>query len=152
MSRSVHPFRDWLNAKEDEHREFKEAKNNFHFEKLVKYCAALANESGGSIVLGVTDKPPRKIVGSRALGQSPPDRHKAERAVVPRIGTRVWLRESCERPRMSQIFIGAIGGRLDNTMGCVTVVWLGKFIHQSDQERNQNANDATGCRANGVAW
>ena len=40
---------DWLNAKEDEHLEFKEAKNNFHFEKLVKYCAALANEGTSSI-------------------------------------------------------------------------------------------------------
>ena len=34
----------WLKGKEDEHLEFKEAKQNFHFEKLVKYCAALANE------------------------------------------------------------------------------------------------------------
>ena len=67
MSRTNHPLRDWLNAKEDEHLEFKEAKNNFHFEKLVKYCAALANEGGGSIVLGVTDKRPRKIVGSQVF-------------------------------------------------------------------------------------
>jgi ATP-dependent DNA helicase RecG len=54
----------WLDAKEDEHLEFKEAKNNFHFDSLVKYCAALANEGGGSIVLGVTDSRPRHVVGS----------------------------------------------------------------------------------------
>ncbi len=28
----------WLQGKEDEHLEFKEAKNRFDFEKLVKYC------------------------------------------------------------------------------------------------------------------
>jgi ATP-dependent DNA helicase RecG len=60
-------LQQWLGAKESEHLEFKEAKNNFHFEKLVKYCAALANEGGGSIVLGVTDKRPRRIVGSQAF-------------------------------------------------------------------------------------
>jgi ATP-dependent DNA helicase RecG len=52
---------------ETEHLEFKEAKNNFHFETLVKYCCALANEGGGSMILGVTDKRPRRIVGSKAF-------------------------------------------------------------------------------------
>lgn len=52
---------------ESEHIEFKEAKNNFHFEKLVDYCVALANEGGGRIILGVTDKPPRKVVGTTAF-------------------------------------------------------------------------------------
>jgi ATP-dependent DNA helicase RecG len=52
---------------EHEHIEFKEAKNNFHFEKLVDYCVALANEGGGRIVLGVTDKPPRRVVGTSAF-------------------------------------------------------------------------------------
>ncbi len=51
---------------DNEHLEFKEAKNNFHFDTLVRYCAALANEGGGRIVFGVTDKRPRRIVGSRA--------------------------------------------------------------------------------------
>lgn len=52
---------------EGEHVEFKEAKNNFHFEKLVDYCVALANEGGGRIILGVTDKLPRKVVGTQAF-------------------------------------------------------------------------------------
>jgi ATP-dependent DNA helicase RecG len=59
----------WLTAKEDEHLEFKGAKANFHFEKLVKYCAALANEGGGSIILGVTDKRPRRVFGSTAFAE-----------------------------------------------------------------------------------
>lgn len=56
-----------LERDEDEHLEFKEAKRHFDFEELVKYCVALANEGGGRIILGVTDKRPRKIVGSGAF-------------------------------------------------------------------------------------
>ncbi|MBN2543375.1 putative DNA binding domain-containing protein [bacterium] len=56
-------------AKEGENLEFKEAKNSYSFEKLVEYCAALANEGGGKIVLGVTDKRPRIVVGSQAFTQ-----------------------------------------------------------------------------------
>jgi ATP-dependent DNA helicase RecG len=56
---------DLFDRKEDEHLEFKEAKNHFDFEKLVKYCAALANEGGGRIILGVTDKRPRRVVGTQ---------------------------------------------------------------------------------------
>ncbi len=52
---------------ETEHVEFKEAKNRYDFEELVGYCCALANEGGGSIVLGVTDKLPRRIVGTAAF-------------------------------------------------------------------------------------
>ena len=57
---------EWLKEKEGEHFEFKEAKNDYSFDKLVKYCVALANEGGGRIILGVTDQPPRQIVGTGA--------------------------------------------------------------------------------------
>lgn len=58
-----------LNAKEGENLEFKEAKHSFDSETLAKYACALANEGGGEIVLGVTDKRPRKVVGSAAFSQ-----------------------------------------------------------------------------------
>jgi ATP-dependent DNA helicase RecG len=58
-----------LEAPEGEHFEFKEAKNNYHFEKLVKYASAIANYGGGMIVLGITDKRPRKVVGSKVFDQ-----------------------------------------------------------------------------------
>ena len=58
-----------MTSKEGEHLEFKEAGKSFHFETLAKYCAALANEGGGKIVLGVTDKRPRGVVGSQAFKQ-----------------------------------------------------------------------------------
>lgn len=69
MTATLQHLQQWLDAKENEHLEFKEAKNNFHFDKLLKYCAALANEGGGEIVLGVTDKKPRQVVGSQAFDQ-----------------------------------------------------------------------------------
>jgi len=65
VSVSVEQLEKWLEVNsETEHLEFKEAKSNFHFEKMVDYCVALANEGGGHIVFGVTDKLPRQIVGT----------------------------------------------------------------------------------------
>ena len=58
---------EWLAAPEGRQLEFKTASTGFHFEKLVDYCVALANEGGGRIVLGVTDKPPRRVVGTAAF-------------------------------------------------------------------------------------
>lgn len=52
---------------ENEHLEFKEAKSSFEFEELVNYSVALANEGGGRMVLGITNKQPRKVVGSQAF-------------------------------------------------------------------------------------
>lgn len=58
----------WLSTEsESEHLEFKEAKQQYDFTKLLEYCVALANEGGGHLVLGVTDKRPRKIVGTKAF-------------------------------------------------------------------------------------
>ena len=60
-------FARWLAAPEGEHLEFKEAKRRYDFDVLVKYCCALANERGGHMVLGVSDKRPRQVVGSHAF-------------------------------------------------------------------------------------
>ncbi len=66
---TIEKVNEMLSAEEGENLEFKEAKNRFHFEKLAKYCAALANEGGGKIALGITDERPRKVVGSLAFNQ-----------------------------------------------------------------------------------
>jgi len=58
----------WLTAPaETEHLEFKQAKHQFDTTKLLRYCVALANEGGGHLVLGVSDKRPRQVVGSQAF-------------------------------------------------------------------------------------
>ena len=58
----------WLTgAPESEHLEFKEAKQQYDTTKLLRYCVALANERGGCLVLGVSDKLPRQVVGTAAF-------------------------------------------------------------------------------------
>ncbi len=58
----IEQLNEILASKEGENLELKEAKTNYPFDKLVRYCAALANEGGGKIVLGVSDKRPRMVV------------------------------------------------------------------------------------------
>jgi ATP-dependent DNA helicase RecG len=63
----------WLaGGPETEHLEFKAARQQYDTNKLLRYCVALANEGGGYLVLGVSDKPPRQVLGTAAfanLGQ-----------------------------------------------------------------------------------
>ena len=47
--------------------EFKEAKVQFDFAALCKYCVAIANEGGGYLLFGIADKPPRQVVGTAAV-------------------------------------------------------------------------------------
>jgi ATP-dependent DNA helicase RecG len=59
---------NWLvAAKENEHLDFKEAKQQYDMTKLLRYCVAFANELGGHLVLGVSDSLPRKVVGTNAF-------------------------------------------------------------------------------------
>jgi ATP-dependent DNA helicase RecG len=78
-----------LNDREDEHLECKEAKNQYDFKKLVRYCAALANEGGGKLVLGVTDKPPRSVVGTKAY-ENP---HKIKSTLIEVLRLRIDVDE-----------------------------------------------------------
>ena len=67
MSEVLKQLEAWMSFPENEHLEFKEAKNRYDFQMLVRYCAALANEGGGKMILGITDQRPRKVVGTRAF-------------------------------------------------------------------------------------
>ena len=53
--------------KETQNLEFKEAKTGFDLNKTYEYCVAIANEGGGHLVFGVSDVPPRKVVGTTAV-------------------------------------------------------------------------------------
>lgn len=59
----------WMQETEGETLEFKQARNKFGLDELTEYAVALANEGGGKIILGVSDKRPRKVVGSTAFSQ-----------------------------------------------------------------------------------
>ena len=78
-----------LQKKEGENVEFKEAKQALGFRKLAEYCVALANERGGKLILGVTDKRPRRIVGSNAF----PNMEKIKRQLLDAIHLRVEIEE-----------------------------------------------------------
>jgi ATP-dependent DNA helicase RecG len=58
----------WRGASSEHQRlEFKEAKTQFDNRKLYTYCVALANEGGGQLLLGIEDKHPRTVVGTKAF-------------------------------------------------------------------------------------
>lgn len=59
-------FKEWLTKPEGLNLEFKKAENSFSESKdLPDYCAALANEGGGKLILGVTND--KQITGTKAF-------------------------------------------------------------------------------------
>jgi ATP-dependent DNA helicase RecG len=68
MTTTISQIDAWRAARsEHQNLEFKEAKTQFDNRKLFKYCVALANEGGGFLLLGIEDRPPRKVVGTAAF-------------------------------------------------------------------------------------
>jgi ATP-dependent DNA helicase RecG len=80
---------DWIAAPESTDLEFKTAATSYHFDKLVEYCVALANEGGGKILLGVTDKRPRTVVGTAAFNEP----GRTEAGLHSRLAHRVPIEE-----------------------------------------------------------
>jgi len=78
-----------LEAPEGEHFEFKEAKQRYDFDELVRYASALANCGGGKIVLGISNNRPRKVVGSNAFDQ--PERTR--KGFIERLHIKVDFKE-----------------------------------------------------------
>ena len=72
---------EWMEQIEGEHFEFKEAKTQFSFEELCKCACASANEEGGKILLGVTNRRPRRVVGTQAF----PQPEETRRALMDRV-------------------------------------------------------------------
>jgi ATP-dependent DNA helicase RecG len=68
MTTTLEELADLIAApREIEGLEFKAARSSYDGDKLIDYCVGIANDGGGKLVLGVTDKPPRKVVGTRAV-------------------------------------------------------------------------------------
>ena len=66
LKTSEQQFKDWLTKPEGLNLEFKKAEHSFSDSKdLPDYCAALANEGGGKLILGVTND--KEIVGTKAF-------------------------------------------------------------------------------------
>lgn len=74
---------------EDQHLEFKEAKQTFDREKLNRYCVGMANEGGGHLLLGIADRAPRAVVGTGAF----PDLVELAEKLFHSLGFRVDVEE-----------------------------------------------------------
>ncbi len=82
-------FHTYLAAPEGAHFEFKEAKRNFSFDVIAQYCVALANEGGGKILLGVTDRRPRTILGTQAFAEP----GRTEAGLYKRLSHKILIEE-----------------------------------------------------------
>jgi len=74
---------------EHERLEFKGAKEQFDKTELYRYCVAIANEGGGELLLGVTDKVPRSVAGTNAY----PHLNKLKSQIFDKLGFRVEVQE-----------------------------------------------------------
>jgi ATP-dependent DNA helicase RecG len=82
-------FERLIAAPESSRVEFKTAERRYDFEELVRYCVALANEGGGTIILGVRDRRPRQVVGTEAF----PEPGRTEAGLYERLGRWVTAEE-----------------------------------------------------------
>ena len=90
MSTTAEHVNLWLTSPSETRKlEFKEAKTQFNNSKLFKYCVAIANEGGGHLILGVSDKMPRQVVGTAAFNNPP----GMESKIFTTIGFRVDIEE-----------------------------------------------------------
>ena len=102
MNITIQQINSWLQSPtETQNLEFKEAKNQYDFKKLCRYCVALANEGGGHLLLGVSDKPPRKIVGTKSFENT----LKVTEQLFERLGFRVDIEELNHNEGRILIFI-----------------------------------------------
>jgi ATP-dependent DNA helicase RecG len=80
----------WRSAlSETPNLEFKEAKVQYDNEKLYDYCVAIANEGGGYLLFGISNIPPRPVVGTAAFC----DPQKMEGKIFSNLGFRVDMEE-----------------------------------------------------------
>ncbi|MCU0749032.1 MAG: putative DNA binding domain-containing protein [Akkermansiaceae bacterium] len=124
MKTAPERFQAWLNAPEGTRLEFKTASNRYDFEDLVDYCVALANEGGGAIILGVTDRRPRQVVGSAAFAEP----GRTEAGLHQRLGHRIPVEEFFHEGK--RVLIVHVPARLPGT------AWQhkGRFLKRAGDE------------------
>lgn len=124
MTTTPEQFHAWLNAPEGTRLEFKTASNRFDFEALADYCVALANEGGGTIILGVTDQRPREVVGTAAFAEP----GRTEAGLHQRLGHRIPVEEFFHEGK--RVLIVHVPARLPGT------VWnhKGRFFKRAGDE------------------
>lgn len=106
MSTTPAEFLALLASPEGPRLEFKSARHDYDFEKLIKYCVALANEGGGEIILGVSDARPREVIGTAAFAEP----GRTEAALHQRLNHRIPVEEYHHEGR--RVLIVHVPGRL----------------------------------------
>lgn len=124
MPTSLEQLREWLQRPEGIRLEFKEAKNNYHFDKLLEYCVALANKGGGKIVLGITDQRARRVVGTSAFSEP----GRTEAGIHDRLARRVPV-EELQTPD-GRVLIVHVPGRLPGTAWHIN----GRYLKRAGDE------------------
>lgn len=124
MTTAPEQFQTWINAPEGTRLEFKTASNRYDFEELVDYCVALANEGGGAIILGVTDRRPRQVVGTAAFAEP----GRTEAGLHQRLGHRIPVEEFFHEGK--RVLIVHVPARLPGT------AWhhKGRFLKRAGDE------------------
>ncbi len=105
MKTTPEEFQALLEAPEGQNLEFKAAREKFSFDRLGEYCVALANEGGGKVLLGVTDKRPRQVVGTMAF----PEPGETEAGLYAMLSHRIPVKEYFHRG--TRVLIVHVPGR-----------------------------------------
>jgi ATP-dependent DNA helicase RecG len=87
---TIEELEQWMKIpKETEGLEFKAARTGFHGDKLMDYCVGIANDGGGKLVLGVTNTPPREVVGTTAVN----DTQEMQKKILDKLHFEVKIEE-----------------------------------------------------------
>jgi ATP-dependent DNA helicase RecG len=87
---TVEQLEHWMRVpRETEGLEFKSARTGFHGDRLMDYCVGIGNEGGGKLILGVTNTPPRKVVGTTAVN----DTQEMQKKILDKLHFEVKIEE-----------------------------------------------------------
>jgi len=132
MPTTPQQFAKYLSAPEGTRLEFKSARTSYEFDRLVNYCVALANELGGTVILGVTDKRPREIIGTAAF----PEPGETEASLHRALGHRISIEEYFHEDK--RILLVHVPSRLPGTAWQIDGKYLKRagdaLVPMGDQE------------------
>lgn len=142
MKTTLEQLEKWLSRNEGIALEFKEAKNGFDAKHaLPDYCAALANEGGGKLILGVDDN--GKVVGTKAFQGTD---HKLAHELFTKIKIRVDAEEFLHEDGRVLIFHvpgRQIGQRVKSTGKYLYPMRMGDSLAEMDDQKARHIFNET---------
>ncbi|MEJ8284539.1 ATP-binding protein [Curtobacterium citreum] len=112
-----------LGLREGTRLEFKAAASSYDTDKAISYCAALANEGGGYLILGVTDKIPRNVNGTPAITNPP----ELEFRIFEKLAIKVPIREVTYNSKRVVVF------QIPSRMKGVPIAHDGRFLMRAGE-------------------